>query len=560
MKLKYKIMLALIVVAMGLCFMTLQSYALWIARYESGENIAEVGCFSVNFLENQGPISLNNTYPISDTRALNAGVYYSFSVSNTCTTDSKYAVTINPLKSNTLAKDKIKYAIYKSTETKPTSGINLGTVTDVNTDLSSFSNASAIDESLIVATGYLKGATTSGGNDGESVTYILYLWMDENDTLADKNKTFEASVYVSNVASTKHLPLVETVLGFAQGADPTSTVEIDKGTDSSGCTNTLAYDDYGNLRYVGANPCNYVTFNGESAGWRIIGVFDNQIKLIRSESIGKYSWDSSRNTINTGYGINQWGESTYEDDTVYTGADLMNLLNPGFENHQDEIFSYVSGTGYVSEGNILINNSLYWNRGAGNCFTEGRNSYSACDFSSTGLTDDAKSMLSLHQWHVGTPNDVYSSGNYRAYNYYGYEMGDGTGKIHCVGGSACNDKVNRTTTWQGYVGLLSLSDFGYAVGGEARTNCLATTDLNNYNKNDCNTNDWLVYSADQRAITPQAQSYGYNLVYTVSAEGYLDSSMASSGVDVRPSLFLKSETLYARGNGSASNPYVLTLE
>ena len=66
MKLKYKIMLALIVVAMGICFMTLQSYALWIARYESGENIAEVGCYSINFLENQGPISLNNTYPISD--------------------------------------------------------------------------------------------------------------------------------------------------------------------------------------------------------------------------------------------------------------------------------------------------------------------------------------------------------------------------------------------------------------------------------------------------------------------------------------------------------------
>ena len=115
MKLKYKVMLALIVVAMGICFMTLQSYALWIARYESGENIAEVGCYSINFLENQGPISLNNTYPMSDTKALNGGVYYSFTVRNTCTTDSKYAVTINPLKSNTLTKDSMN----KSTPALP---------------------------------------------------------------------------------------------------------------------------------------------------------------------------------------------------------------------------------------------------------------------------------------------------------------------------------------------------------------------------------------------------------------------------------------------------------
>ena len=69
----------------------------------------------------------------------------------------------------------------------------------------------------------------------------------------------------------------------------------------------------------------------------------NRLKIIREESIGDYSWDTSESSsINSGYGINQWGESG-----SYNGADLMRLLNPGYESES-------------------INNSLYWNRGQRN--------------------------------------------------------------------------------------------------------------------------------------------------------------------------------------------------
>ena len=67
-------------------------------------------------------------------------------------------------------------------------------------------------------------------------------------------------------------------------------------------------------RYSGSSDVikNYVTFNNET--WRIIGVFptddgtgniENRIKIIREESIGDYSWDTSASTINIGRGINQ---------------------------------------------------------------------------------------------------------------------------------------------------------------------------------------------------------------------------------------------------------------
>ena len=78
----------------------------------------------------------------------------------------------------------------------------------------------------------------------------------------------------------------------------------------------LAYDNTtdNNLRYVGANPNNYVSFNNEL--WRIIGVMNNidngtgkkesRIKIIRDEPIGNYSWDYDA----SGNYDNDWSTST----------------------------------------------------------------------------------------------------------------------------------------------------------------------------------------------------------------------------------------------------------
>ena len=42
-----------------------------------------------------------------------------------------------------------------------------------------------------------------------------------------------------------------------------------------------------NIHIKGPNPNNYVTFNNEEAGWRIISInSDGTIKIMRTESIG----------------------------------------------------------------------------------------------------------------------------------------------------------------------------------------------------------------------------------------------------------------------------------
>ena len=188
-------------------------------------------------------------------------------------------------------------------------------------------------------------------------------------------------------------------------------------------------------RYSGSNDVvkNYVEFNNET--WRIIGVspvddgtgkYESRLKIIREESIGDYSWDTSSSSINNGYGINQWGESG-----TYEGADLMRLLNLGH-------------TG--------INGSLYYNRTSGKCYNNRNNVLASCDFSKSGLTSTAKNMIGDAKWYIAAPEfDIIIDESYIQ------ERGT------VVGLPDTGITVNKTTNWTGKVGLMNPSDAGLIV-------------------------------------------------------------------------------------------------
>ncbi len=65
---------------------------------------------------------------------------------------------------------------------------------------------------------------------------------------------------------------------------------------SSSLTNSAADNSY---RYSGANPNNYICFGSDAETcpsdnlYRIIGVFDDEVKLIKTTSYGNYAWSSS---------------------------------------------------------------------------------------------------------------------------------------------------------------------------------------------------------------------------------------------------------------------------
>ena len=100
--------------------------------------------------------------------------------------------------------------------------------------------------------------------------------------------------------------------------------------DGSGSYGFLEAGD-GSYRYAGANPNNYVCFgttgtacqNSENQ-YRIIGVFDGQVKLIKSTSYGDYVWDAGEN--------NTWNLSTKPDIYTTLNTTFYNTLSTQWKN------------------------------------------------------------------------------------------------------------------------------------------------------------------------------------------------------------------------------------
>ena len=289
-------------------------------------------------------------------------------------------------------------------------------------------------------------------------------------------------------------------------------------------TNNLMQDIAGNTRYYGASPKNYIYFNCDSYPstncelWRIIGVFDGKVKLIRNESIGKYSWDNKNTTTGaeTAYGKNDW-----------TTARLMKLLNPSTY--------YTTDTNDNGKGQ-----SLYWNATSGTCYSSQNNATISCNFTSTGIKDTTRNMIAETTWNLGgwSTSDIYSN--------VMYEKERGTTVYS-----------GRSTTWAGKIALAYPSDYGYATD---LSKCFQV--LHNYDDNTCKSNDWM-YSI----ITNSGNDYGWLLfphknyaysVLRVSVSGYARNyGYASATEGVVPVLYLNSNQSIAGGDGSQNNPYQL---
>ena len=301
-------------------------------------------------------------------------------------------------------------------------------------------------------------------------------------------------------------------------------------------TNLLEYDGEGlkidntsdaNIRYYGSNPNNYVRFNNEL--WRIIGVFGNNVKLVRSETLGKLSWDSSESTINNGNGINQWGKSTYEDGTSYPGSDLMQYLNK----------MYYGGTTVT-------------------CYGGQNNKTTTCPTNT--LDELSKSLIDNHTWNTGVPNydTLYDSTikTLDTVEFYKEERGSVNGKI-CSSSKWCNDTVTRITEWTGYVGLPYVTDWAYA---SSENDCNTKIDQSSPYK--CKNNNWMHYGSTWEDYTmylsPNANTFDANDVWFVVGDGLTGFNFgAAKPLSVFPTIYLKSNILIESGKGTSSDPYIL---
>ncbi|MBQ6281962.1 MAG: hypothetical protein IJK66_00300, partial [Bacilli bacterium] len=304
-----------------------------------------------------------------------------------------------------------------------------------------------------------------------------------------------------------------------------------KSEDSDGIVNEngMIQDKYGNYRYQGSNPNNYVYFNCTDNSnptsstceiWRIIGLFDERIKLVRKDAIGSFSWDTTDSSINNGWGINQWGPSG-----TYEGADLMRELNGDYLNSS------------------LSANTLWYN-GASNKKEGTFNK----DYV---LKSDAQELIGEAIWFLGGVPYVDGEplqGKITLEEAYAYERGT-LGKI-CTSGTHCTDEVVRTYTWTGKVGLIYPSDFGYASGNTTGEKPCSSNISHGARLCD---NNWL--SSYGWTISPAPRTSTAVNVWA-AYDMYSSSAYATSAFHrIKPSVYLI-PGVQMKGSGTTADPYI----
>ena len=422
-----------------------------------------------------------------------------------------------------------------------TININSGTVSNVNYAVRYLNNISNVDIGILSTntrtTGVIKDAGSGTGcnivlrnNSAEKKTITIGVATSKNNivlasnmirvpqtVIGERQINTNAATYIKKLYSTTEKSTVINNSITYNTSQSQLLMNDRKGSSSTGI-------DAGNIRYYGTNPDNYVYFNCSNYNnptastcelWRIIGVFDGKVKIMRSENIGAYSWDTTASTINGGSGLNDWSTSK-----------LMMLLNSGYT--------------------YLINNlsrpaSLYWNRTSGSCYNAANLGATSCSFTSTGLKNDTtKNMIYETRHNIGAGTT--SVGIY-ANQLYAKERGTTV-------------YTGRPTTWTGKVVVPYASDYSYAVDFNK---CSST--LYNYNNSACTSNNWMynimTKSGTKGAWTLTSQSNGNaDAVFGIYANGGVAYGQGTrGGMNILPTLYLNPDTIITKGEGTKDKPY-----
>lgn len=371
---------------------------------------------------------------------------------------------------------------------------------------------------------HLKNKTSS--NTTVEITAVMG-YENGGDLIVPSDSTLVTGTYTAPISLAKYI--TNLYANASKSTVTNNSITYNYATSESlmndrlgGTTSSL---DGGNIRYYGASPNNYVYFNCETYPstncelWRIIGVFDGKIKLIRNGSIGSYSWDTSVARINSGFGIAEWSQ-----------ADIMKVLNPNYDSDS-------------------VGGSLYYNSKSGNCYNGQNNANISCDFTSTGIKNEiTKKMIANFTWNFGmysNSSDLYSNQIYvkeRGTNVFANP----------------SDGIIRTSTWNGKIALPHPSDYGYATDFSKCTDNIFDVDETDKTFYNCGANDWMLRvggTTDYWLLVPNNYNEsGVNLVYWGSY--LINATKASYAYGIIPTLYLKDQILHS-GDGSQSNPYQL---
>ena len=297
MKKKHIIVGCLLVIGAIMVGSTLAWWTWSTSSNEQTNVVVTVGGITINYEDGEN-ITNNNLIPTSTKEK---GISKSITVSSTGQVYLDLNMAVVTLDDG-LKDASFKYEIYNGSEL----------VTGGN-----FANSNAGDNIALLSGVEVNSSPT---------TYTLYIWIDGNMSNPNTmyNQNFEFRLNAEATDEKPVIPATDTITNIYTTADKTqvtnNSINYNYATEVG-----MMEDIGGNIRYYGADPNNYVTFNNEL--WRIIGVFkeiddgtgtkETRIKIARSESIGNYAWDSNN--------VNEWPTATL--NTYLNGTYLPNLTS-----------------------------------------------------------------------------------------------------------------------------------------------------------------------------------------------------------------------------------------
>ncbi len=354
--------------------------------------------------------------------------------------------------------------------------------------------------------------STKTENWNITVTFINY----NLDQSKNAGKTFSGKVLIQKE---KFKETIATVC--SNGQTLSSCIIAMNGKDdtlyhhTSSLANGAGDNSY---RYAGASDQvnNFVCFGSTTSPcptdnlYRIIGVFEDKVKLI------KYDYANS-NLLGT--------NGAYLNDTKYKWSSLKTCP---------------SSLGYVSNNVVFLaipeatnEGCNLWNYSDLNKINLNTNYLNNIGTKWSNMIEDATWRVSGYSTESVTPSEMYTEEITNAPKTYG--PNDGTSKI----------------------GLMYVSDYGFAASPSAWTKT-----LNNYSGNDANgtsiiTINWMYMGYYDWTLTPNSSDS--HRVFYLFNNGNLYYGSANNGYGSRPVMYLKSSVLYARGSGTKNSPITLVV-
>ena len=263
-------------------------------------------------------------------------------------------------------------------------------------------------------------------------------------------------------------------------------------------------------RYSGANPNNYVCFGSNESTcptdnlYRIIGVFGNQVKLI------KYDYATS---------------ALLGTDGEYQGTGTPNS-------------SYYKGS-------LTTINTYYWNN------STKKNTWSESLLNKTNLNTNFINNIGT-EWANKIATTTWKVGGNTYANIR--NVIPATAYQNEIVNPVTTNTTDNATEYSAKIGLMYVSDYGFGADPSAWTTTLYNYD-GSVNGSTIRSLNWMHMGYYEWTISRIADYSGS--AFIVNYDGYVDSNTVNSYDAVRPSFNLESSITYVSGSGSASDPMVI---